>query len=92
MSKAKHTPGPWKVTAGYVANDTEVIVNYWKPAETMFTVTERDVAESRANANLIAAAPDLLDACLIALHQIEQFGGEYPAIEKISNAIAKAGG
>lgn len=64
-----HTPGPWVIipggdewSSGRIATieprpETMVDVNYWIVAEVNY---RRD--EHTANANLIAAAPDLLEA------------------------------
>lgn len=50
--------------------------------------------EWNANAVLIAAAPDLLNACIAALSQLTEDREEYLAadIEQLREAIAKAGG
>jgi len=57
----KHTPGPWFVRGPYIVAgiwDIE-LVTHVEPQN-------RDLAsEWKANANLIAAAPDLLKACLL---------------------------
>lgn len=77
-----HTPGPWRVTGeGEQTNGT----NYFKVRGTVlggkFKVAnipyldspdhERDRLEARANARLIAAAPELLGACDAALRYDE---------------------
>ena len=61
MSKPKHTPGPWKIEYD---NDGNGGFQEWLnigPAKVMGGrhLTEED----HANAQLIAAAPDLLEAC-----------------------------
>lgn len=71
MSKAKHTPGDWKVMPEEVDRDyirirgTEIGCRY-KIANVMTPtypgVHEREVVETRANAKLIATAPELLAA------------------------------
>ena len=68
---AKHTPGPWKVRKGFSSGEYEVYPT--RPGEKpgfkgarwadVATVSEASRGESaRANARLIAAAPELLDA------------------------------
>lgn len=55
MSKAKHTPGPWFATEYGDIRDMA--------GETFVGVSLRETAIERiANASLIAAAPDLLEA------------------------------
>jgi hypothetical protein len=76
MSEAKHTPGPWEIwygggtlddyfTIGHTGggNSTGVVCEYTPAAP-------RPNEELKANAHLIAAAPDLLAACrnFLALH------------------------
>lgn len=78
----KHTPGPWE-NVGHSGNDAEAFViegpdrtiawtcdTYDEGAEAG-TVTETD----EANANLICAAPDLLEACEQVLLASEDGGG-----------------
>lgn len=99
--KTQHTPGPWHVTpSGGIAGDGEAVVLNW----------ESDVAEcsgakainngfgrAEANARLIAAAPDLLEACQTALDGLAgmtttQFsqGKDAPIREDLAEAIRKA--
>jgi hypothetical protein len=55
-------------------------------------VHQREAEETRANARLIAAAPDLLEALKDALCALECCGKDYPAATKAHAAIAKATG
>jgi hypothetical protein len=57
--KAKHTPGPWHISP-FKSWDKDIRI-----CEAGVLVDHDDVdrAEAEANANLIAAAPDLLEAC-----------------------------
>ena len=69
MSKTKHTPGPWKlrVSTGYIEaidiQDSRGLTMAWCSVSTQFgkrgaeSITPDDI---KANAKLIAAAPDLL--------------------------------
>ena len=91
-----HTPGPWKVrksldgdipigapTLPYVA----IAVN--------IDTTANPSAETRANADLIAAAPLLLDAAEDALRLFEEYAIEDEHPQKIAalrNAIKAARG
>jgi hypothetical protein len=62
--KAQHTPGPWHVTGDYVRNENDGLVgealNLWANVKT-------PIDERKANARLIAAAPDLLAALKMAV-------------------------
>lgn len=93
MSEFKGTPGPWH-------RDYAGIGNVWaancKVADTANPIQEwryRDVPdeERAANANLVAAAPDLLEALinLLACHEGEG-GTKYHAGDIARAAIAKA--
>ena len=55
--KAKHTPGPWAI-APHTTVDKEFTVG---PA--IMDYDDVDHEQQEANARLIAAAPDLFDAC-----------------------------
>ena len=89
---SEHTPGPWKSEDRFIFAGSE------------FKLYVIDEAESEANARLIAAAPDLLEALQCALDHLEYCGygdswerecaltGEDPLDKKIEAAIAKATG
>lgn len=80
----KHTPGPWRYTPWHIeeGNPTVRAPEGWLICET----------SSDANARLIAAAPDLLEALRDALCALECCGKDYPAATKARAAIAKAVG
>jgi len=91
---AKHTPGPWEVEMPGPRDQIQAIAVYG-PAEDGRTEIAWDV-KREANARLIAAAPDLLEA----LKAVEEFeaptadlrsGGE-TILRTIRAAIAKAEG
>lgn len=65
--KPQHTPGPWKI--GNVPGREAFCVYDNQANEYISTIwfSERDVKEGAANARLIAAAPDLLEAVKAAL-------------------------
>jgi len=74
MNESKHTPGPWQVTDEDVRGND---IYYRIEAEgfgmvALVDATPVDDDSLRANARLIAAAPDLLDACKIALQAINE--------------------
>ena len=88
---SKHTPGPWEIqtTTGlqiYITQPQNILNR--KPgfyAEVRRFTTNVD--EVKANANLIAAAPDLLEACEIALASDDR-----NVQHVLRSAIAKAKG
>ena len=60
---AKHTQGPWKLTKGTAFEYDHLIHDEDKNAVVCFGPYGcRTKAETKANARLIAAAPDLLEA------------------------------
>lgn len=66
MSETKHTPGPWSVNECHVYRyddeyDETICDTSGAPTEAAFMSDVPDRAE--ANARLIAAAPELLEAC-----------------------------
>ena len=81
MSNAKHTPGPWAILKGY---DDTVEVSASRPCRInnisagtplicdVYQHPEFDGFSSQANADLIAAAPELLESCksLLTLTQL----------------------
>lgn len=85
MSADKHTPGPWSVLVHEASTSVE---------SKHYTVAA-DV--TNADADLIAAAPDLLVACKMAVASIEHSdGGRYledeQALYALRCAIIKAEG
>ena len=80
-----HTPGPWQQGDGYNAHTTTVHIKSTLIAK----------AETEADARLIAAAPDLLEALkfLIDMDVAYQRGPRVEeAVEVAREAIAKATG
>lgn len=82
MSKHKHTPGPWRAHFYDDGSDTFDIVQFdddgYGPAliEAAGMVCADD-HENQANARLIAAAPQLLEACKALLADAEVRKGAY---------------
>lgn len=95
---AKHSPGPWSV---YTSPDGSKLVgigdsNAEGVADCGFGIWRGGDAEAIANARLIAAAPDLLEALKEARTQLEQYeavetGEDYCDLQ-INAAISKAEG
>lgn len=70
MAESKHTPGPWSITFTIIGADKEMwpsaVVSPEKGSVDTICdfsfLTTRDIAVQQANARLIAAAPELLEA------------------------------
>ena len=107
MSANKHTPGPWEtdrnnVHTGQIATIHHCLNNDW--VEVWSPNWPMDEAEQEANARLIAAAPELLEALMEAVEcgmvpissAVEGGASAYSAqvrcADKIRTAIAKATG
>ncbi len=84
---SKHTPGPWKPT---YESDPYRLVDHTDGRE-IAAVSGVDNENRDANARLIAAAPDLLEA-LKGLLPMWESGVSEPWVEAAKAAIAKAEG
>jgi hypothetical protein len=90
-----HTPGPWEFDGDYVW--AESIKGYVADPQTEDILSGEHVAHSkaaaqwRANAKLIAAAPDLLSVAIKALAAWEGTGPGI-VLDELRAAIAKAQG
>ena len=87
MIKAKHTPGPWKIDYGYNRS-----INFIGPCVPDQYAGSSWLRVTEANARLIAAAPELLDALK---GMLEVFGDEFgmddsSVCDDARAAIAKA--
>lgn len=100
MSKASHTPGPWRFDEEHneiVGRPEWGCIRFRVKGEWSVASVETDCgsdAEVEANARLIAAAPELLDALRSAVGAMEVLDHPkgYGALLKAQNAIAKAEG
>jgi hypothetical protein len=99
----KHTPGPWKARKGFDSETIEVFApnsKIKKPFQpTDLAVVQADSREGKANARLIAAAPELLEALEEAETYLVERGvdirgvtGRTVILPKMRAAIAKATG
>lgn len=98
MTAQKHTPRPWfihpdvdhpyeiQIAAGPL--DDEGCPEVWV-AECFGGLSD---GEREANARLIAAAPEMLDALLEAKSEMRDWSLDHPAMRQIDAAIAKATG
>lgn len=93
-----HTPGPWGLygskepTRGFAEAAPSLSVGSVEHTEPICRV-HGYLHDVEANAALIAAAPDLLEACKAALENIERYGSGYCSdnvMEVLTAAIAKA--
>jgi len=87
-----HTPGPWKYSTNVGPTKALIVEN---DGSTVVEIGNR-THDSRFvhNARLIAAAPDLLEACKVALESSEdEYGGGWTHVnDALRGAIAKAEG
>lgn len=86
MSAFKGTPGPWAVNP--VSAQVDAMPSLLPVCQLLWPTDQRSEAETEANARLIAAAPDLLEALRYAIEQVP----ELATVPGIASAIAKATG
>lgn len=84
---SSHTPGPWHVGEGPQA---QIVYDKdgWGVANAVVFHRKHEAGSTIANARLIAAAPDLLEALQYAVSQVPELG----TVPGIANAIAIAKG
>ena len=89
---SKHTQGPWTVDGAVATENLDVLGEGGRVA--MLACDDIDSETLRANARLIAASPEMLDALRVAQSELHYFtatrGSE--AHELVRAAIAKATG
>lgn len=81
----KHTPGPWHIVSGID------VVDFYDYSICSVATSNKTQAERKANARLIAAAPDLLTA-LKNLHDLMLGDFDYPEMDAAKLAISAAEG
>jgi hypothetical protein len=88
MGKSKHTPGPWKAQPREFPEGQWFLEGQWEVVSTC--ENERLIAEAaphidsdseEANARLIAAAPELLEALVWMVENDETYEGDEPIRE-----------
>lgn len=88
----KHTPGPWVLDSEPIKYHWQIYTEKWKRIASSPTGggknTQCQINEFSANARLISAAPDLLEALQYAITQVP----ELATVPGISAAISKATG
>lgn len=81
-----YTPGPWYVEAdlnGNLAVTYHIITNERQYSYAIARLGHPTLAENAwDNANLIAAAPDLLKACAVLLHEFEHIARNDPHFQQ----------
>lgn len=100
-----HTPGPWIVSTSsnahvYDGEQHLVILSHPEESTAQIIADLETMPESRANASLIAIAPELLEVLTDVFESLEtlykekhEIAGEYfgiPLVERMEFAIAKA--
>lgn len=81
----KHTKGPWTVEERFK------VLLIWGDEDLVLATVDKHMKEDIGNAHMMAAAPDLLRAC-IALVEHENFDDVDRALELAREAIKKARG
>jgi hypothetical protein len=83
MSAAKHTPGPWEVED--ITSQGAMVYRRIKTSKdepvgsvSAYKLSKKRDAEAEANARLIAAAPELLEALEMMIADF----GDYPASKR----------
>ena len=98
---SKHTPGPWILTEGNRFDKEMVITTQYRLDASIGCICEMDVyftgligIEQEANARLIAAAPELLEALqnMLGLTEASDYMGAREIEQQARAAIAKATG
>ncbi|HEK0003302.1 TPA: hypothetical protein SMN85_003634 [Pseudomonas aeruginosa] len=90
MSKKSHTPGPWVSRNNMVFGGKKCICSNVNAASPTPQNIAEDVAMSIANARLIAAAPELLEALQVCIEQITALCSADDVPDQARAAIAKA--
>lgn len=94
VNRASYTPGPWKVVGDEFCEPWKTDVCTERDNECVLVASVRiapPVGETGANADLIAAAPDLLEALKAIESCLSPYDNDYAA-QKVRAAIAKAEG
>lgn len=82
--KAQHTPGPWSLEYDY-----SLVMKHHIVTAGPIGPDEASQEEKKANARLIAAAPELLEA-LKAIVELNIFNDSIKGFDKAQRAILKA--
>ncbi len=90
-NQTKHTPGPWNNAGFYNEADMErcYITSKGKGIAWLYGDNDETI---EANANLIAAAPELLEALKLAYQLLEDGYSDFQDLAIMEKAIGKAEG
>jgi len=88
MNETKHTQGPWT----YATHQGHTLVETVEPAKTVCNVYGNTTDAKEANARLIAAAPEMLEALKAVTDSNINRPDLVPMWKKVYDAIAKAEG
>ena len=95
MEKQQHTPGPWAyiVPDGHVVRHPQIYSDFGPVANATW-LGENKLDQLKANARLIAAAPDLLEALgeIVSAADGDRWSQLDADLRKARAAIAKATG
>jgi len=91
---AKHTPGPWGLLFVGEGRLARLCPCAGKEPEPLLTIVEEDgvqfaVVLKEADARLIAAAPELLEALRVALKALDEIGDAMTVGDRFTNAGAR---
>ena len=88
----EYTKGEWKQHEHLDTGEMFITSNAKNIAFTSRPRTKEDKLEVGANAQLIAAAPDMYEALISASGSLKLYDPGSPAIDEIAKALAKAEG
>lgn len=97
----KHTPGPWNVMEPAANEDGIAVVGGGQPLSSeegmvawcqRYMHTDGHDTENMANARLIAAAPELLEACKVGIESIDPVTENAEVRKILRDAINRAEG
>lgn len=93
---SKHTPGPWEIRTELGINNKHLLlIDGDNSSYCVCDVGAKRVIENLSNARLIAAAPELLEACKEALVMAKHWNkskDDFLYVELCEKAIKKAEG
>lgn len=96
-SVAVHTPGPWKIGSEHTSAQDEIECQNGTTIAVVWTRRGygprpcfKDNPEGISNARLIAAAPDLLEACKVAMDFIDSGNsGKFFSRSEVNEVVLK---
>lgn len=95
---SKHTPGPWRIVRARGAskaaiNGAQIRTEAGLHITSITHVADKPISQKAADARLIAAAPEMLEALRMVVRHLHAPGGDgYEELLAAERAIAKAEG